>query len=123
MMAEDSEWTPPEPLEVRLRRREQMIADRDSGMTLSMLSARYGLSRERCRQVMAKEPVALGLSRREQLERRRAYLLRRRERWAVRSSPAALQNVLRLDAELADIADELADDDAQRPLVNLVHTP
>jgi hypothetical protein len=78
-------------------------------MTLSQIGEKYGLSRERVRQVLERPPQDLGLPRRLQLERRREVLVEKRELWGRRSSPAGVARVLAIDAELREVDAELAE--------------
>ncbi|MGV0986781.1 MAG: sigma factor-like helix-turn-helix DNA-binding protein [Limnohabitans sp.] len=96
------------PLEERKERREEMLADRAGGMTLRQIADRYGLSRERVRQILATDPKENGWPRERSLIRQQEKLIEKRALWAKRESEAGRAHVAAIDEELTAIATELA---------------
>lgn len=94
-------------LDERRARYEAMKADRDAGMTLSQLAAKYGLVRERVRRILLQEPRLVGWPRERSIERRVTHLTEKRAVWAKRETPVGAKHVADIDAELAALADEL----------------
>jgi chloramphenicol 3-O-phosphotransferase len=92
------------PLEERKDRYRRMLADKEAGMSLARLGEKYHVSRERVRQILAREPLAVGTPvSAAGIDRRRERLLARREGWAKRDSEAARARVAAIDAELASL--------------------